>query len=303
MRNVTHQITMGNKTQNNTSQAGDIRGMLCDRYGEDLVRSMMSEVALISKGFNLFSCTKMMQEGRTLGGDKNSIWLTKDEKKIVFDILINTKKGVVFAAFIRREIGASGIAESSTSILLNKSYTDAHDALAHIGEADTRKIVTYLKNWNVTGVAGKCKSCEVAKAKQKALQQVAVSEPLKEGERRVHLDLCLVKARPLEQGKPAPLLPQPNWSLVVDEATLYKNTQFFATKKEIEEANCVLFKKWESQGTKVTHVPMDGTGENWMLQKRAESADWKLRILFEYTAQSTPQQNSQVEVGFATLTN
>ena len=41
---------------------------------------------------------------------------------------------------------------------------------------------------------------------------------------------------------------------------------------------------------------MDGAGANRVLQKRSG-------IQFEYTARSTPQQNSLVEVRFATLTN
>ena len=89
----------------------------------------------------------------------------------------------------------------------------------------------------------------------------------------------------------------------MDEKTRCKHTEFFKTKKEIEEASCVLFKKWESRGIKVTHVRLDGAGENRVLQQRSDSVDWQLGIKFEYTARSTPQQNSLAEVGFATLTN
>ena len=39
------------------------------------------------------------------------------------------------------------------------------------------------------------------------------------------------------------------------------------------------------------------------MEKRCASADWKLGIEFEYTAQDTPQQNSMVEVGFTTIRN
>ena len=172
VRSATHRIAMGNKTQSTTSQAGDIVGMLCNRYGDDLNRAKLDQVAIIDKGFNLFSCTKLMRAGWLLGGDKDSIWLSLGKKRIVFDVPISTQKGVVFAAFLRREIVAAGVAEGEIPKLLKKTYKQAHDALGHIGKVDTRKIVGYLKKWDLTGEAGKCESCEVAKAKQKAVPQV-----------------------------------------------------------------------------------------------------------------------------------
>ena len=40
------------------------------------------------------------------------------------------------------------------------------------------------------------------------------------------------------------------------------------------------------------------------MQKRCESADWKLNIAFQYTTARTPQQNAdKVEVGFAVIAN
>jgi hypothetical protein len=48
---------------------------------------------------------------------------------------------------------------------------------------------------------------------------------------------------------------------------------------------------------------MDNGGENLKLEKRANSADWKLGIEFEKTARDTPQQNSLAEVALATIAN
>ncbi|MGL5501387.1 MAG: hypothetical protein ACRDCK_09620, partial [Plesiomonas shigelloides] len=47
---------------------------------------------------------------------------------------------------------------------------------------------------------------------------------------------------------------------------------------------------------------MDNAGENVKLKARMESKDWKLPIKVEFTARNTPQQNSQAEVAFTTLT-
>ena len=54
-------------------------------------------------------------------------------------------------------------------------------------------------------------------------------------------------------------------------------------------------------GKPVGIVRCDNAGENKALKTRSDSADWKLEIDFEFTARSTPQQNSPVEVGFATI--
>ncbi len=56
--------------------------------------------------------------------------------------------------------------------------------------------------------------------------------------------------------------------------------------------------KMEMQGQTAKHLWQDNTGENKKLQKRAQSADWKLNITFEYTAVRTPQQNSRAETTF-----
>ena len=48
-------------------------------------------------------------------------------------------------------------------------------------------------------------------------------------------------------------------------------------------------------------VRCDNAGENIALEKRSSSAIWQLNIDFEYTARDKPQENSYVEVGFATI--
>ena len=42
--------------------------------------------------FNLFSLTKRLDTGHVLGGDRDSIWISKGDHKLVFDIKIKTPK-------------------------------------------------------------------------------------------------------------------------------------------------------------------------------------------------------------------
>ena len=80
-------------------------GIFCDKYGneqhnvtiKDMVHSPSSE-------FNLFSLTKRLDDGWTLGGDSDIFWISKGDKKVVFDIKIKTPKGAIFAAYFKRDL-------------------------------------------------------------------------------------------------------------------------------------------------------------------------------------------------------
>lgn len=58
---------------------------------------MVKNKALLLNGkHNLFSISKIIYDnGQKLGGDSNAVWITMDNKKIVFDIEVTTPKGVV----------------------------------------------------------------------------------------------------------------------------------------------------------------------------------------------------------------
>ncbi len=57
----------------------------------------------------------------------------------------------------------------------------------------------------------------------------------------------------------------------------------------------------ESQWLPCSDYETGNAGENKILEKRLQSADWKLLVIMEYTAANTPQQNALVEVEFTYL--
>ena len=77
----------------------------------------------------------------------------------------------------------------------------------------------------------------------------------------------------------------------------------FKTKDAMVEPTCEQFHKWQQSNIGITHLRLDNTGENKLLQTQCASKDWKMNFEFEFTARDTPQQNSLAEVGFATLAN
>jgi len=256
MRKTEMAISLGDKSAVVLQQMGDIIGNVCNRYGDTIGKAKLTDVAVMKQGFNLFSCTKMQLQGWKLGGDGKSIWLKKGDKSFVFDIPISTKTGVVFAAYLQREIGAAGV-ERNAQGDVQMDYNVAHTKLGHMGEAMTRKTARAL-GWQITGAKTVCESCAVAKAKQASLPKVTFAQPLKKGERRVHLDISTVKPRPEKDGGTKPTMSKPQWRMVVDAESGFKSSGFYATKNGMIEPTCALFKDWKDRGYGVTHLRMDG---------------------------------------------
>ena len=304
---TSHAVGMINKHKENTKFAmgdkstalysGDINGRLCNKFGEAYGIAKLSDVALSKEGYNLFSRTKLQNDGWLLHGDKESIWLTKGNQEIRFDIKISTPKGMLFTAYIQHEVGATAV---GTKSVVSMSYDAAHDLLGHMGREVTKATAKGL-GWTLKDdVKEPCEHCAVGKAKQKSMPQVIIGDPLKEGESRVHLDISTLKVKPEQQKWPT--TSRPNWRIVVDAKSGLAFTDWFTTKNKMIEPTCALFHEWQENGRPVTHLRMDNAGENLKLMERCKSADWKLGVKkFELTARDSPQQNAVAEVKLATM--
>jgi hypothetical protein len=96
-------VTMGNGKSESASSIGKLTGTLCNKYGDKLLKSTMEAVTHLPTGkFNLFSLTKMQKNGWLLHGNAKAIWLTKQDTTIMFDIIIPTPEGIVFAVYFNR---------------------------------------------------------------------------------------------------------------------------------------------------------------------------------------------------------
>jgi hypothetical protein len=97
-------ITVGNGAVMMIKQTRDVPCEICNKEGQALQTAMVTDVTLTQGSpFNLFSLTKMMQQGWSLGGDKNvGITLSKGNNKLNFDIPIVTPRGVVYGIRMRR---------------------------------------------------------------------------------------------------------------------------------------------------------------------------------------------------------
>ena len=111
----------------------------------------------------------------------------------------------------------------------------------------------------------------------------------------MHLDCATVKVNDEKGTKSV-------WRIMVKERTGMKDTEFFKTKDGTVEPTVEQLHQCKTEGISPTVLCMDNAGENKLSQDRAESADWKLGLSYEFTARRTPQQNSIAEVAFTTIT-
>ena len=75
-------IVMGNKQVENLATVGNIPMIVCDNQGNQVVSVKMTNVALVPDcAFNLFSISKRLKQGWSLGGDAHALELISPNRK------------------------------------------------------------------------------------------------------------------------------------------------------------------------------------------------------------------------------
>ncbi len=290
-------LTMGNGSVEQASILGDIKGDMCDKHGNILQAGKLNEVTHCATGkFNLFSVTKLMKHGWTLGGDHNSIWLTKGDQRIVFDIKVDTPKGVIYCMYFKRK-DTTAIRETShaTTDGVTMNIMQAHRRLGHANEDAIRKTCKHLGWKLVRGSMQVCTACTAAKAKRKNIPKHDNPNPSKAPGERMYIDQSRLT------GDDKTHITDPNWCMLVDEHSQLKFSSFHATKDGQVQPKCEQFNLFKLQGKPVKYLRMDNAGENKALEQAMNGKDWKLNIWPEYTARDTPQQNHLAELSIASI--
>jgi hypothetical protein len=291
---------------------GNISGRVCDKNGNVLNDAKITDVTHLPEAkYNLFSITKLQNEGWNLSGDSNAIWLTKGDVEIRFDIKILTPKGVLYAMYHQRhtEIAAPTVVapnqETPTVMAVaptpkRMSVKKAHDMLGHTTNEKAVGKTALALGWELTkGTLGLCEPCTEAKAKQKNLSRHPDAQPSTKDESRIYLDIGTIK-----KTQNGPKVYKGNWRIMVDKRTQLTFSDFFDTKNGMVEETCEqLHRRLKQSGRGAKIIRLDNAGENKLLQQRSQSADWKLNITYEFTARDTPQQNHLAELGFTHRAN
>ena len=170
----------------------------------------LKDVVLLPQGkFNLFSVTKLMKQGWTLNGDKNSLSLQKNGQKLTFDIEIPTPKGMLFAIYMERHGEIAGLTADAN--VKKKTVQQAHDLLGHCNEDATRKAAKELGWELVPGGMKTCEACAAAKAKQKNVPKESEHRPANNSNERIFLDIATIKSAP-----DGPKVTKAHWLIMVD---------------------------------------------------------------------------------------
>ena len=296
-------ITDASGTSISGRKVGNIKGAICDKYGNEVKEGTIRDIVhMPDSSFNLFSLTKRLNTGWTLGGNSEKLWIEKDGTQIVFDIKIKTPKGAIYCMYFKREIAVSTLDSKH-----GKSVSEqlGHDIMGHMNTPKARESLNYLGYEIIKGSMKPCVSCAEAKAKQRGfpMQVVHHSKPMdnisipKKAGEEIGIDLSTIKA-PKDSEI---LVSKPNWRMIADKRTGIKFSGFYETKNGMVEPTCQLIDKWKQEGNEVKKIRCDNGGENIGLKSELSGSKWKLNPDFEFTARDTPQQNSRVEVGIYTI--
>mgnify|MGYP006178161795 FL=1 len=135
-------------------------------------------------------------------------YMAKGGVKIMFDIVVNTNHGRLYAIQLKRGAGQFAGQFEGNEVTMIKSdvlpgctpksgvtmnIMQAHQRLGHPSEEITRKIAKEL-NWSITrGALGVCEPCSVAKARQKNITKMPPKEKPDKKNQIAYLDQCLIK--------------------------------------------------------------------------------------------------------------
>ena len=308
-----YETIVGNGSRLSTTVLADLPVVAYDTNNRVQCKAVLKDVMFSPESqFNILSTGRLLKKGFQLSAsDTDGYVFTKGETKLVCNIKVQTKLGMLHCIRLKRE--------SETEVLsAGLTLMEAHELLGHWDEERTRSVSKSLGLEVKPGQFQVCEACALGKARQKnvkrplvktteVVEDAEVAQPLvvrkpwnKSGEvhGRVYLDISSVKKK---KGFPMPT--KPHWRIIVDEHTGKKHSHFFPTKDAMVEPTCELLYGWADAGKPVKAIRMDNAGENKLLAKRLKSSDWKLNPAIEYTARNTPQHNHLAEVGFSTLAN
>jgi hypothetical protein len=128
---------------------GNLPVTICDKHGTELQAITLSSVAYVpTSPFNLISTGDKAKSGWTTVIKQNEAYMTKGGLKVVFDIVVDTKHGRLFAIKLKRHVGQDVTMLKATEVGTKKGITmnvkQAHDRLGHPSEGSQGK---QLRHW------------------------------------------------------------------------------------------------------------------------------------------------------------
>ena len=180
--------------------------MFCDKNGDVQFAVKPRDVDVIPESHNnLISLTKLIEEGHKVAGNKkDSLSVKKGGRVIKFDIRVETPKGVMWCAYIRRPEAKGEVAAGMSddrgdnqpnesvqelTLAIKMNIEQAHAILGHSREGKTWQTAAALGILIARGALKTCESCAIAKAKQKNMNDESEGEKADKYNGRVYHDI------------------------------------------------------------------------------------------------------------------
>ncbi len=176
-----------------------------------------------------------------------------------------------------------------------------HEYLGYLSEDTTRMMAMYLGMIFLRGLLPVCKSCAIAKAKQRNIPMETSGEnKASEFNSQVFHNLAKIKVpeelREIDISKS-------NWHILVDNKLMgFKQSTFFETKGGIIQNMCKYMHSEKERSHPIGILHQDNAIENVALIKIAKGKDWMLAFEVKLMARKTPQQNSKDKTMFTVIT-
>jgi hypothetical protein len=131
-------VHVGNSQHTSATHSGRLPVVVCDKTGVEQFKVTFPDMHLVpSAPYNIISLTSRMESGWDLGGNRHDgIWIEKDGVRICFDIRVETRKGVIWAACFKRVDGETAAIAADLNVKLIIQQT--HARLGHMSEIVTR---------------------------------------------------------------------------------------------------------------------------------------------------------------------
>ena len=133
---------------------------------------------------------------------------------------------------------------------IKMSIEQAHAILGHSSEAKTRQTAAALGILVTRGALKTCKSCAIAKAKQKNVNEESAGEKAVRYNGRVYHDVATVRKSKEDKS----LGQKTVWHITAKETVDFKRRKFFSAKSEMPNDMCVFMQKEMSRGHPISII-------------------------------------------------
>ena len=267
--------------------------VICKHKDGSMARETWDVKIVPELNHDLFSFTKAIKDGWQMNGRWKEgglmIELLKTGRaSMKFDRMIPSGSSWLMGIKVHKVCDEAHAAmEPGRSI----TATKLHQITGHTGEHLLKPTANYMK-LKLLGRLPPCEACAKAKIRQRNEQKKKIKKmPTKPGY-RVFIDISSFKQVSKGGNK--------HWLIVVDEFSDYTHS-FFLKKKSDQ---IMILPMWikgiaKKHRIEIKRIRLDNSGVNKSLQKECDKQN--LRIIFEFTAPGTPQQNSVAERRLPTL--